>query len=299
MASTRGRSFRARALRAGSPAGRLECTAVTHDSRFESPPSEPLGLWQRPIETPAEAEGLRMHAFEYSSRGARVPGRLLLPPRGEGPFPLVILQHGARGSKESPYMLPAAAPWARGGAAVASIDLPLHGGRRNAKFAGLLLGVLGIEGGPTPAGRTILDEFVRQAVGDLRRLVDAAAWLPQLDPERVVYAGFSLGAIVGATYVAHDPRPRAAALALGGGGFGGPASDPARHVHRIAPRPVLFVNATRDETIPRASTEALYAAAAEPKEIQWFDSGHLDLPGQALKAMWQFIRRHLEVPDPS
>ena len=94
------------------------------------------------------------------------------------------------------------------------------------------------------------------------------------------------------------PRPRAAALALGGGGFGGPASDPAHHVHRIAPRPILFVNATRDETIPRSSTEALYAAAADPKEIQWFDSGHLNLPGDALKAMWQFIRRHLDLPDP-
>jgi hypothetical protein len=272
---------------------------VTSDARFESEPGEPLGLWQRAIEAPPGTAGLRLHAFEYSSRGARVPGRLLLPPDGDGPFPLVILQHGARGSKDAEYMLPVAAPWARAGAAVASIDLPLHGERRNDKLTGLLLGALGLEGRPTPAGRTILDEFVTQAVRDLRRLVDAGRELPQVDTERVVFAGLSLGSIVGATYVAHDPRPRAAALALGGGGFGGPSSDPARYVHRIAPRPVLFVNATRDETIPRASTEALYAAARDPKEIAWFDSGHLDLPGVAFKTMWQFIRRHLDLPGHS
>lgn len=268
---------------------------MTSIAGFESHSAEPLGLWQRAIEAPVEARDLRVYAFEYSSRGARVPGRLLLPPDGDGPFPLVILQHGARGSKDADYMLPVAAPWARAGAAVASIDLPLHGERRNAKLTGLLLGALGLEGRPTAAGRTILDEFVRQAVGDLRRLVDAAARLPQVDPERVVFAGLSLGSIVGATYVAHDPRPRAAALALGGGGFGGPASDPVSHVQRIAPRPVLFVNATRDETVPRSATEALFAAAGDPKEIHWFDAGHQDLPGNALKTMWQFLHRHLDL----
>ena len=256
---------------------------------------EPAGLWQRPIEAPAEAADLRVHAFEYSSRGARVPGRLLLPPDGDGPFPLVVLQHGARGSKQAPYMVPVAAPWARAGAAIASIDLPLHGERRNTKLTGLLQGALGLEGHPTPAGRIILDEFVQQAVGDLQRLLDVAGSLPRVAADRVVYAGLSLGSIVGATYVAHDPRPRAAALALGGGGFGGPEVDPAVHIHAIAPRPLLFVNATRDQTIPRASTEALYAAAADPKEIHWFDCGHLDLPGQALKTMWQFLRPHLQL----
>jgi len=268
---------------------------VSADTPLSSPAGEPLGLWLRALPAPAGAEDLRTHAFEYTSRGARVPGRLLLPPSGDGPFPLVILQHGAHGDKQAPYILPVAAPWARAGAAVACIDLPLHGERRNSKLTGLLLGALGLAGRPTPAGRVILDEFVRQAVGDLRRLVDVAAELPEVDEGRVAYAGLSLGSIVGATYLAHDPRPRAGALALGGGGFGGPASDPARHVHRIAPRPLLFVNATRDETVPREATEALFDAAGEPKEIHWFESGHQDLPGAALKTMWTFLRGHLEL----
>jgi hypothetical protein len=49
------------------------------------------------------------------------------------------------------------------------------------------------------------------------------------------------------------------------------------------------VNATRDETIPRAATEALVAAAGEPKRLEWFDSGHATLPGVALKSMWQHL----------
>ena len=57
---------------------------------------------------------------------------------------------------------------------------------------------------------------------------------------------------------------------------------------------MLFVNATRDDRIPRAHAEALHAAAAEPKQVLWFECGHADLPGRALKAMWGFLAPHLE-----
>lgn len=254
---------------------------------------EPLGLWRGPAPADPAAPDLRVERLEFSSRGDRVPARLLLPPEGDGPFPLVLLQHGANGSKEAPYMVQVAAPWVRAGAAVLSIDFPLHGERASAKLSGLLRSGLGLEGRPGPAARRVVEEFVRQAVADLQRALDAAEQLPQVDAARVVYAGLSLGSIVGAAYLGVDARPRAAALALGGGGFGGPLVDPCVHVARFAPRPLLFVNASRDEVVPRSATEALYAAAAEPKEIQWFDAGHQDLPGRAMKAMWFFLQRHM------
>src|SRR5512134_3370424 len=102
---------------------------MSDDALFASDPGEPLALWQRPQAPPAAAADLRSFAFEFSSRGDRVPGRLLLPPRGAGRFPLVLLQHGLGGSKESAYLDTTAAVWVRGGAAVASIDFPLHGAR--------------------------------------------------------------------------------------------------------------------------------------------------------------------------
>jgi dienelactone hydrolase len=265
------------------------------EQRFAADGGEPLGLWQGPLDAPAGLSDLRVRAFEYSSRGDRVPGRLLLPPRGEGPFPWVLLQHGAHGSKDAEYIDAVAGRWVRGGVAVACIDFPLHGERSNPKFRSLLLAGLGLDGSPTPAASKIVEEFVRQAVIDLKRAFDALGEVDALDAARSAYAGLSLGSIVGATFCAFDPRPRAVVLALGGGGTGSRTTDPVHHVRRIAPRPVLFVGATRDQAVPRAATEALYEAAGEPKEILWFDSGHKDLPGGALKAMWTFLCRHLEV----
>jgi dienelactone hydrolase len=235
----------------------------------------------------AGARGLR---FEFSSRGDRVPGRVILPPEGGARPPLILLQHGAGGSKESEYLDVAAAPWVARGAALATIDFPLHGERANPKLARFLA-----SGARAPGDDALRVEFARQAVGDLRRALDALEALDVLDAARVAYAGFSLGALVGALFCALDPRPRAAALALGGGGFGPPAIDPARFVVRIAPRPVLFVNARDDETVPRAVAEALHAAAGEPKQVAWFDGGHRTLPGVALKAMWQFLARQLDL----
>lgn len=256
---------------------------------------EPLGLWRGPLR---EAGGLRERRFEYASRGDRVPGRLRLPAAGAEPFPLLLVQHGAGGDAREPSMDAACRPWVRDGAAVATIDFPLHGERGGGKLHARLMRIP-----ETPRERiTALDAqlwlaFVRQAVADLRRALDALSECPELDPRRVAYAGFSLGAMLGTTFCAEEPRVRAAALALGGGGLGPVGSDPLGHAARLAPRPVLFVNAERDERIPRACAEALHEAAAEPKQVLWFDCAHGGiLPGAALAAMWRFLARELEIP---
>ncbi|MEE8507502.1 MAG: acetylxylan esterase [Myxococcota bacterium] len=255
--------------------------------------SEPLGLWTGSIEPPASDPELRALRFEFSSRGDRVPGRLWLPPSGDGPFPLVLLQHGLGASKDAPYLDATAGPWVRRGVAVASIDFPLHGDRSDAKSARHLASVLAPVADTDPASQSFFVSCLRQSVIDLQRTLDAVAGMRIIDESRIAYAGFSLGTIVGAIFCSVDSRPRAAALALGGGGFGPSEVDPVRHVAGIAPRPVLFVNATHDATIPREASEALFEAAGEPKELLWFDGTHTQLPGRALKAMWLFLRRHL------
>ena len=253
-------------------------------------------MWTAPVAAPAHAPNLRARRFEFSSRGDRVPGLLLLPAEGRGPFPFVLLQHGAGGSKHSDYLDAARLPWVQRGVAVASIDFPLHGERSSAKLSEQLLGVT-VSSVRTAHADTIAlwREFSRQAVLDLGRALDALAEVPELDAQRVAYAGFSLGAILGALFCPGDPRPRAAALALGGSGIGPPEFDPATRIGAFAPRPLLFVNATHDERIPRAAAEALHAAAGDPKQIAWFECGHHDLPGAGLKTMWSFLARHLDV----
>jgi dienelactone hydrolase len=253
---------------------------------------EPLGLWTRPRPAPEHHPDLRAQRFEFSSRGDRVHGRLWLPPdRAE--CPLVLLQHGAGGSTESPYLEAAGGRWARQGAAVASIDFPLHGARADQKLATMLVASLS----PDAVGdaRTLVTEFARQAVVDLERALDALATFPEIDTSRVVYAGFSLGALIGAAFCALDPRPRAAALALGGAGLAPDDVDPGRYIGRFAPRPLLLVNAEDDQRIPRTAAEALRAAAGDPVEQRWFPGAHDALPGQALKAMWEFLAPALDL----
>jgi dienelactone hydrolase len=254
---------------------------------------EPLVPWLGP-ERPREDDpgGVREVTFEFASRGDRVPGRLLLPPERTGPRPLVLVGHGLNGAKDAGYMDVACLPWARGGAAVASIDFPLHGERRSPKLSERIL-ERGLTGAPGSLDAALWIDLVEQAVVDLRRGLRAAAVHPEVDGSRVGYAGFSLGTLLGTLFCAEEPRVAAAALALGGAGLGPPEVDPEDAVARIAPRPVLFVNAERDERVPRASAERLHAAAGSPNDVQWFDATHDTLPGAALKAMWSFLRGHL------
>ncbi|MCP3982798.1 MAG: hypothetical protein GY723_00325 [bacterium] len=248
--------------------------------------TEPLCAWTEPCDG-----GLR---FEVTHRGDWVPGRLFLP-SGSGPFPLVLVQHGAGSSKDDPVMDTVTAPWIRGGAAVARIDFPLHGERSDPKLSARVLGALAADDERTPVEEGLWGDLMRQATGDLSRSLDALVRLPEIDASHIAYAGFSLGAILGTPFCARDERIRAAALALGGGGMAPAPNDPLQYIAQIAPRPVLFVNALRDERIPRDRAEALHAAAGAPKQIEWFDCAHSELPGTALKRMWSFLRTALGI----
>jgi len=258
--------------------------------RADPKSEEPLGLWSGAVET--DRPWLRCEEIELSSRGDRVRARLVRPAEAPQPLPGVLLAHGLGGAADDATTEAIAAPWAERGAAVCAIDLPLHGARADAKLRGWLE-----PRSEAPADglrQTLAVEFTRQAVCDLGRALDALQERSDVDAERVAFAGFSLGARIGAAFCAHDPRPRAAALALAGAG-GEPADlDPARYVARIAPRPLLLVNAERDARVTRESAETLLAAAGEPRQQLWFDCAHAELPGAALKEIWGFLAQSLE-----
>jgi dienelactone hydrolase len=179
---------------------------------------EPLGLVRKAIPAPEACAGLRAFRLEFASRGDRVPGRLLLPPDADGPFPLVLLQDAAGGSADAPYLEASAGPWGHRGAAVASIDFPLYGERASAKLTELLLDGLRTSSGAGEDAGILVREFVHQAVVDLRRALGGLERQPEIDGERMAYAGFGVGAIVGAAFCGVDPRPQTAlAFSVGGG----------------------------------------------------------------------------------
>ena len=247
--------------------------------------SAPLDVWTGRVEPHARA-GVEMFALEFASRGDRVPARVLLPKGANGPVPVVIAQHGLGGHKAAPYMEAAVAPWAERGVAVATIDFPLHGERASAKLSERISDLEALDAG-------LWLDLAEQAVIDLRHLLHALDGDPRVTTDSAVYAGFSLGGILGCLFCAEEPRIRAAAFAISGAGVGPAAADPAAFVGRIAPRPVHFVQAEHDTVIPRAAALALHEAAAAPKTVEWFDSGHSELPGAALKSMWRFLEPHL------
>jgi len=56
----------------------------------------------------------------------------------------------------------------------------------------------------------------------------------------------------------------------------GPSFDTAKHVAAIAPRPVLVIGAREDERTPEGQTEALFAAAGQPKWLRWTEGKHIE-----------------------
>jgi dienelactone hydrolase len=247
--------------------------------------------------------GVDAHRFEVVSRGDFVPGILYLPPRlpadpgtdapaEASPAPLVLVQHGLAGSKESPY-LECAARWVREGFAVASIDLPLHGARSSPKLSARL-----IEGIDRmlqdqrldPETHALVEEFARQSTSDLVRTLDAITTLDAIDAGRVGFVGFSLGAVVGTFLLAHDPRPGVAVLALVGGGRGPVELDPATYIGMGPARPLLVVAAKDDKRVSVASSKALFDAALDPKKFFESPGDHGKLSGQTLGRIQTFLK---------
>jgi fermentation-respiration switch protein FrsA (DUF1100 family) len=56
----------------------------------------------------------------------------------------------------------------------------------------------------------------------------------------------------------------------------------------------LFIHSRRDEIVPFDMAEALFAAAAEPKECEWFNSGHNDVTISYPKKYYSRLAKFLE-----
>jgi hypothetical protein len=50
---------------------------------------------------------------------------------------------------------------------------------------------------------------------------------------------------------------------------------PERWIGRVAPRPVVMINASEDERIPREAVRILYDSARAPKELVWLPGQHV------------------------
>jgi dienelactone hydrolase len=151
---------------------------------------------------------------------------------------------------------------------------------------------------------------------------------PDVDPERLELVGASFGAPFATIAAARDQRVRRLWLAHGGGHpfamidtglvreipfaplrwpvsalatvlASGPRLAPEHWVGRVSPRPVVMLNATDDERIPRRSVDALWAATHEPREQVWLPGRHMqgDRP-DVLRALVDSVMARAVRPTP-
>ena len=91
-----------------------------------------------------------------------------------------------------------------------------------------------------------------------------------------------MGSFIGVMVAAASEHVRALVLAAGGDlPEGTPftrlirtVADPLAAVRRLNGRPLLMIHGKRDHTVRPDQATRLFTAAAEPKELRWYDAGH-------------------------
>lgn len=239
----------------------------------------------------------RQESFYFESQeGVQVPTVAAYPTESDGPFPCVIMLYGINQKKE--IVNDFGPLFTDRGYALVIPDQHLRGERK-------------IEGMNDIAEAFGLRKRVKLTVLEARRLLDTIAPMPDIDENRVYLWGLSFGAICSAPALAFEPRFKAGVFTVGGGELSRTFSEspsmkdagamakaaltlagslmrpaePTWYIAAAAPRPVLFQNALQDEIIPRSSAEALHTAAAEPKEIIWYDCTHEGNGGDLIPQM--------------
>lgn len=212
-------------------------------------------------------------AMTLDLAGTSVPSILLMP-EAAGRAPAALLLHGYSSSKERLSDTIGKALAVRGIASLA-IDLPLHGAREDA----------------------MLDEARRNPLGlaqhwsaALAEAKAAIGWLmarDDVDASRINATGYSLGSYIALQTAAADSRVASVMVAAGGDLPMTPwtsmlrmIADPVQSVRALKGRPLLMLHGRTDRTISAEQARRLYDAAAQPKQLRWYDTGHV-LPAAA------------------
>jgi uncharacterized protein len=235
--------------------------------------------------------GFTRFQVSWPSGGQTMTGTMSVPD-GEGPFPVVIVNHG---------YIPAGRYWVGQDSWIFGDPLAAHG------FIAVSPNWPGYAGsGPAPAE---LPALVGEMVATLD-LVSSLAGYAKADVSRLALIGHSNGGGISLLAMVVDPRVKAVVLFApvssdmadnarkwwgqsgSAGAAGSPDGNPEGYRH-LSPRnyfaagqpPALFLQGTADEDIPAAWTQASHDALAANgirTEITWFPGAHHDMVGDDL-----------------
>jgi dienelactone hydrolase len=297
------------------PPARTEESEIPEMYRMDSKPfrveSSPLGvaggILSTYVKIPSPVE------TEHPENNT-IPAEIFHP-RGEGPFPYVIVTHIAGGDFDLSRFV--SRTLASNGIACVFIKLPYYGERRPpGKNVRMLAPDVGIASGA-----------MGQAVKDIRRVCDWIQTRPDLDGDKIGICGISLGSITGALAIAIEPRITHACLIIGGGSLadlvfesvegeareyrrlwtesGGTREslqevmkpfDPVTYPDRLRRRVILMINAEQDESVPVVCNKALWEAAGKQR-IVWYPCGHYTIVQYLMPALQETVKFFREWPD--
>lgn len=223
-----------------------------------------------------------------STSGLQVRARVIRDARHDAPLPVMIVLGGHRTGSDAVDLFGEV-----DGRAVVAMDYP-YDGPEKVRGIGQTLAALPL------ARRAMID--TPPAVTLVVDWLLTQAWV---DGSSIGIIGASLGVPFAALAAANDDRISTALLVHGAADnlrwietqiarrndaallhrsaatlvwwlAHGPTFDTAANVARIAPRPVLVIGARDDERTESWQTEALFAAAGEPKRLRWTNGQHIE-----------------------
>jgi len=217
--------------------------------------------------------------------GLTVRGFVKAPLEPQGPRPTLVLLGGLRtGRKTLDYVHDTR------GVVLLALDYPYEGKNSGLglwEFASALPAMHGAVLRTIPAAMLAVDYLLAR---------------PDVDPDRIVLVGGSIGALFAPAIAATDERLAGVALLFGAGDLGGlaranlaeehnwlagPASwvgsvltaavEPLEYAGDISPRPVFMLSGTGDDRMPERFSRRLHDAVGQPKKVVWIEAGHVDI----------------------
>jgi dienelactone hydrolase len=270
----------------------------------------PLDPQQHLLEKDGHAE---VYDLTFASpKGGRVPAFLVLPLAKPKPkYAGIVFGHWGLGNRSE--FLAEAKRYAAAGVVSIIIDYPWTRPTqwRRPVFT------------PETTSEQDRDTYI-QAVIDLRRAFDLLLSRADVDPRRIAYVGHSYGAQWGAILTAVDRRMRTTVLMAGVPSTASiyrDSNDPAivelrqqighaaleahlkvigvldaiNYIPHSTPIPILFQFARYERNFDEQAMRRYYEAAGNPKQVEWYSTGHELNDMAALKDRARWLAKQLRL----